>query len=206
MLKYTVLLAVIGTFLCAMDAPNPASLLTVTECLAKWGNDIRTYCFFDYVVDGRAGKTLKLEDFHLGSLEGLDREEWKEATTLFLGHNQLREISPQILKHFTKLRDLYIGANPITYLSPDVVRNLPELELLDISKINLTEANVKQLFAVASHVRPHMKFIMPYVSFADRVRACNDWETLRRLQVERITLLKSELEAGLKELEKESDS
>lgn len=200
------LLAGISTSLCAMEESNPAPLLTVTECLSKWGDDIRTYCFFDYVVDGRAGKTLKLEDFHLGSLEGLNREEWKEATSLFLGQNQLREISPDIVKHFTKLRDLYIGANPINYLSPDVVRNLPELEKLDISKINLSEANIKELFAAASCVRPHMKFIMPYVSFEDRVRACNDWETLGQLQVERISMWKSELEAELKELEKESGS
>lgn len=204
MFKYLIFFVVIGSSLCAMEESNPAPLLTVTECLAKWGDDIRTYCFFDYVVDGRAGKTLKLEDFHLGSLEGLNRDEWKEVTTLFLGHNQLREISPTIVKHFTKLRDLYIGANPITYLSPDVVRNLPELELLDISRINLTEANVKELFAAC--VRPHVKFIIPYVSFLDRVRACNDWETLRKLQVERIALLKSQLEAQLKELEKEEPS
>lgn len=203
MLKRIISLLLIWSSLYAMQDPQERPLLSVTECLAKWGDDIRKYCFFDYCVDGRKGKTLNLEGSHLGSLEGLDREEWKEATTLFLGGNQIKEISPNILKHFTKLRDLYIGVNPISYISPEVIKNLPELERIDISKINITEENKKELMSACTR---NVKFIIPYVSFEDRVRACNDWDTLQRLQAERISMNKSWLEAQLKELEKENPS
>lgn len=203
MLMYVVSLLFVCAFTGAMENPQEIPSLTVTECLAKWGDELHKYCFFDYFVDGRRGKTLNLEGCDLGSLQGLDRAEWKEATTLFLGRNQIKEISPDILKHFTKLRDLYIGLNPITYLSPDVVKNLPELEQIDISKINISEENINQLFAECC--RPNVTFIMRYWTldqWVQEIRA-SDERTLQRLQARRICLAKSALKDQLKELEKE---
>lgn len=202
MLKRIISLLMIWSPLYAMEEPTEKPLISVTECLAKWGDELHKCCFFDYCVDGRKGKTLNLEGCNLGSLEGIDREEWKEATTLFLGRNQIKEISPNILKHFPKLRDLYIGVNPISYISPEVIKNLPELECIDISRINITEENKKELMSACTR---NVKFIIPYVSFEDRVQACNDWETLQRLQAERIATNKSWLEAQLKELEKDEE-
>lgn len=207
MLKYAVLFIVIGSSLSAMEDSQERPSLTVPQCLAQWGGgELHKHCFFDYFVDGRKGKTLTLEGCYLGSLEGMDRAEWQEATALFLGGNQIKEISPTILKHFTKLRDLYIGLNPITYLSPDVVRNLPELEQLDISKINITEENIKQLFAAC--VRPNVTFIMRHWTleqWVQEIRA-SDERTLQRLQARRICLAKSALKDQLKVLEKEKPS
>lgn len=206
MLKRLFSLLVICSSLSAMEDSQERPSLTVTQCLAQWGDELHKGCFFDYFVDGRKGKTLNLEGCNLGSLEGLDRAEWKEATTLFLGGNQIKEISPDIVKHFTKLRDLYIGLNPITHLSPDVVRNLPELEQLDISRIHITEENIKQLFAAC--VRPNVKFIMRHWTLEQWVHEihASDERTLQRLQARRISLAKSALEAQLKVLEKEKPS
>jgi hypothetical protein len=205
MLKRVFLLLAICMSLSAMENSQERPSLTVTKCLEKWGDELHKYCFFDYFVDGRKGKTLNLEGCNLGSLEGMDRVEWKEATTLFLGGNQVREISPDILKNFTKLRDLYIGLNPITYLSAEVVKNLPALEQVDISKINIREENIDQLFAACAGRK--VTFIMRYWTleqWVQEIRASDD-RTFQRLQARRISLAKSALEAQLKELEKEEE-